>query len=58
MEIGEMKRTLCIAFVLLAFLSLFLPLSADTGPKPSLHIEVEGLGERVCYGAILTKGNL
>ncbi len=50
------RFTLCLlAFVLLT--AMFLPLTAhaDTGPKPSVRVRFENLGEEVCYGTLLSK---
>ena len=45
-------KKLCLACLLL---SLFcLPAHADTGPKPSVVVTLEGLGGRECWGTLLT----
>ncbi len=43
--------------LLLASFLLIFPVSADTGPKPSLRITFEDLSGATCYGTILTKEN-
>lgn len=32
-----------------------IPASADTGPKPSVHITFENMGDELCYGTLLSK---
>lgn len=41
--------------ILLAFAILPIPANADMGPKPSLNIQFENMGEELCYGTILTQ---
>ncbi|MBQ9113152.1 MAG: hypothetical protein IJY08_06190 [Clostridia bacterium] len=51
-----MKRTACIILCILFISSLFcVTVSADTGPKPSVHVRLEGLGDEPCYGTLLSK---
>lgn len=52
-----MKRMICIFLSFFLLSSLFiLPLSADTGPKPSLRIRFENMPDAVFYGTILSDG--
>ncbi len=52
-----MKRIVCILMLLMLFFPLLsLPLSADTGPKPSLRIRFENMPDAVFYGAIFSEG--
>lgn len=39
------------------FVTTLLPITAraDIGPKPSIHITFEGLGDELCYGTLLSK---
>lgn len=50
------KKMIFVCFCAL-LLVLLLPqtVSADMGPKPSVHITFEGLGEEVCYATLLSK---
>lgn len=41
--------------LLLSAMVLSVVVSADTGPKPSVRITFEGLGEEVCYATLLSK---
>lgn len=45
-------RIVCVLTVLLALLSI--PVSADMGPKASVTVNFEGLGDRVCYATLLS----
>lgn len=51
-----MKKLLCV-LVCMVFLSgvFAVTVSADTGPKPSVRITLEGLGDELCYGTLLSK---
>ncbi len=42
----------CALFV---FFSLPLRANADTGPKPSVHILFQNMGDELCYGTLLSK---
>lgn len=57
-----MKGKLKVFFILLLCLLFFAPFpqitaSADMGPKPSVRIAFEGLGEETCYGTLLSKNS-
>ena len=44
-------------FLFLSAMLLSVVVSADTGPKPSVRIAFEGLGEEVCYATLLSKNS-
>ena len=47
-----------LTFVLLApafFRTETITASADTGPKPSVHVTFENMGDELCYGTLLSK---
>ena len=54
-----MKRKICLNIFIFLFCLLFtfqlfpVTAKADTGPKPSLVITFNGLGERTCYATLL-----
>ena len=53
-----MKRKNMIALLLwVLVLSVILPVTAyaDTGPKPSVRINFENMGDGLCYGTLLSK---
>ncbi|MBE6637312.1 MAG: hypothetical protein E7618_05860 [Ruminococcaceae bacterium] len=52
-----MKRSwLSMVFLILALCLLCpLPVSADMGPKPSVNVTFENLGEETCYATLLSK---
>ena len=52
-----MKRHLFRAALWALVLTLLLPAlaCADTGPKPSVRVSFTGLGERLCYGTLLSE---
>ena len=52
-----MKRKLSqLIFVFLCILMLFpIGVNADTGPKPSVRIKFENMGDELCYGTLLAK---
>lgn len=57
-----MKYRLKVLIALLLGLFFFLPLpsvkaSADSGPKPSIHVNFKGMGEELCYGTLLSKNS-
>ena len=43
---------LCVVTVLFVFA---LPAYADMGPKPSVRVNFENMGEELCYGTLLSK---
>lgn len=45
------------AFVCIVLVMMLFPVSAnaDTGPKPSVRITFENLGDELCYGTLLSK---
>ena len=45
---------LCVVLVILAFP---VPASADAGPKPSVRIRFENMGEALCYGTLLSESD-
>lgn len=54
-----MKKRRFGAVILILFLCVIwafpLPVHADTGPKPSLRVRFENLGEELCYGTLLSE---
>ena len=54
-----MKSSRSAALFLILFLCAVLafpvPVHADTGPKPSLRVRFENLGEELCYGTLLSE---
>lgn len=51
MKRTRLNRLWCVALLLAA---MVLPARADTGPKPSVNIAVEGLEGRTCYGTLIS----
>ncbi len=51
-----MKKKLSLYVIALALMSLMFSFTAfaDTGPKPSVRITFEGLGDEVCYATLLS----
>lgn len=52
-----MKRRLGGLLLCVLMVSLFLPFEAhaDMGPKPSVNISFENMGEELCYGTLLSR---
>ena len=51
-----MKKTVTLLLVLLcAVMVLAVPVRADTGPKASVHIQFENMGDALCYGTLLSQ---
>ncbi len=50
------KKIICLLICTL-FISTLLPItaSADTGPKASVRITFENMGDELCYGTLLSK---
>ena len=48
------KRLVTLAMVLALVLSLLTFAHADTGPKPSVRVSFENMGEELCYGTLLS----
>lgn len=50
-------QTLCLLLLCLLCFFAVRPIaaSADTGPKPSIQMTFENMGESVCYGTLLSK---
>lgn len=49
-------KTRIISLLAVLFLfSLFRPVHADSGPKPSVHVLFENVGDTVCYGTLLSR---
>ena len=50
------SKVICL-FICILFVLLLLPITsvADTGPKPSVHITFENMGDELCYGTLLSK---
>lgn len=46
--------TLALCFVM-AILLFPITASADTGPKPSVRITFENMGDETCYGTLLSR---
>lgn len=50
------KRLTGILLCLMLALAVFpIPAHADTGPKPSVQVNFENMGDEVCYGTLLSK---
>lgn len=49
------KLTTWIACFIMVFALLPVTAHADTGPKPSVRITFENMGDKVCYGTLLSK---
>lgn len=52
-------KKLCSLFICVAFAFMLSPVTAraDVGPKPSIHITFEGLGDELCYGTLLSRND-
>lgn len=52
-----MKKRLAILFLCCVTLLITLPVTAhaDTGPKPSVRITFENMGDELCYGTLLSQ---
>lgn len=48
------KQIAALMLAIMLFLTLSLPVSADTAPKPSVKVRIEGIDEP-CYGTLLSK---
>lgn len=55
MKIRRLYKTFTVIFCILTVIVL-LPVTAnaDTGPKPSVRITFENLGDEICYGTLLS----
>lgn len=51
------KLTTWIMCFIMVFAMLPITAHADTGPKPSVRINFENMGEEVCYGTLLSKND-
>lgn len=51
------KKLVSILIFILLILNLFTYANADTGPKPSVRISFENLGDELCYGTLLSKSD-
>lgn len=53
------KKIMCLLICTL-FISTLLPItaSADTGPKASVRITFENMGDELCYGTLLSKNRI
>lgn len=49
------KKLLCTLLCTITVLLLTVTASADMGPKPSVRITLEGLGDELCYGTLLSE---
>lgn len=50
------KKFICILVCITICMTFFsITASADMGPKPSVRITFEGLGDELCYGTLLSK---
>ena len=56
-KVGKVQRIFLLMIAALTALLLLSPLSvkADTGPKPSVRVRFENMGEGVCYGTLLSE---
>ncbi len=49
------KRALTLIFAILTAFTLALAVGADTGPKPSVVVEFDFIGDRTCYATLLSR---
>ena len=50
------RRLMGVLLCLMLVLAVFpVPVHADTGPKPSVQVTFENMGDGVCYGTLLSK---
>lgn len=56
-KVAKTQRIFLLMLAVLTVLLLLSPLSvhADTGPKPSVRIRFENMGEELCYGTLLSE---
>lgn len=54
-----MKRKCLSALIILILLVMIFPaaVNADMGPKPSVVVRFQGLGDELCYGTLLSKSD-
>ena len=47
------------SIIICVFVFMLIPINvrADVGPKPSIHIAFDGLGEELCYGTLLSQND-
>lgn len=58
MKTNRIVRRLSVLLCLLFMVSVFpMAVSADTGPKPSVHISFAHMGDELCYGTLLSKNS-
>lgn len=48
------KIIIMLACTLSIVMNLFITANADMGPKPSVHIHFENMGDELCYGTLLS----
>lgn len=51
------KKSVFLFFILFIYLLSPLSVSADTGPKPSVVITFENMGDQLCYGTLLSESD-
>lgn len=49
------SKALILLFIFLLTLLIPITVSADTGPKPSVQVTINGLGDAPCYATLLSK---
>lgn len=53
---STLKKILSVAICIFFVLSLLsVPISADMGPKPSVRVSFENMGDELCYGTLLSE---
>ncbi len=58
MKNNRIVRWLSVILCLLFMVSVFpMAVSADSGPKPSVHIFFDHMGDELCYGTLLSKNS-
>ncbi|MBQ8641983.1 MAG: hypothetical protein IJ480_07160 [Clostridia bacterium] len=55
MRSRSIRMLFCVCFAMLIPLLLPLQAAADTGPKPSVRITFENMGDTLCYGTLLSE---
>lgn len=49
------KQFMLLAYMLLITMIFPITASADSGPKPSVNVTFDGMGDELCYGTLLSK---
>lgn len=51
----KLSKIMAILCTVLAWMIFYLPVNADTGPKPSVRVNFENMDDELCYGTLLSK---